>query len=121
MTKQLQEFIYGSEDFKEKSEKLAQSIEINSVLLSDSSTEKAGQRNTALGRLCSNLRRKWLSCGCIFFKGLCCVPSGLFYRKDCHVRETVMVIGKYRTMQHRKGGSDERDHLYQGDLPGDRA
>lgn len=31
--------------FKEKSEKLAQSIEINSVLLSDSSTEKAEQRN----------------------------------------------------------------------------
>ncbi len=52
MTKQLQEFIYASEDFKEKSEKLAQSIEINSVLLSDSSTEKAGQRNTVLGRLC---------------------------------------------------------------------
>ncbi len=52
MTKQLQKFIYASEDFKEKSEKLAQSIEINSVLLSDSSTEKAGQRNTALGKLC---------------------------------------------------------------------
>ncbi len=43
---------YASEDFREKSEKLAQSIEINSVLLSDSSTEKAGQRNTVLGKLC---------------------------------------------------------------------
>lgn len=52
MTQQLQEFIYISEDFKRKSEKLAQSIEINSVLLSDSSTEKAGQRNTVLGKLC---------------------------------------------------------------------
>lgn len=52
MTQQLQEFIYTSEDFKKKSEKLVQSIEINSVLLSDSSVEKAGQRNTALGKLC---------------------------------------------------------------------
>lgn len=52
MTQCLQEFIYASEDFKRKSEKLAQSIEINSVLLSDSSTEKAGQRNTILGKLC---------------------------------------------------------------------
>ena len=31
---------------------MAQSIEINSVLLSDSSAEKAGQRNTVLGKLC---------------------------------------------------------------------
>ena len=52
MTQQLQEFIYASEDFKGKSEKLAQSIEINSVLLLDNSTEKAGQRNIALGKLC---------------------------------------------------------------------
>ena len=52
MTQQLQEYIYASEDFREKSEKLAQSIEINSVLLSDSSAEKAGQRNTVLGKLC---------------------------------------------------------------------
>lgn len=52
MTQQLQEFIYASEDFKEKSEKLAQSIEINSVLLSDSSAEKAGQRNSILSKLC---------------------------------------------------------------------
>ena len=52
MTQRLQEFIYASEDFKEKSEKLAQSIEINSVLLSDSSTEKAGQRNSILSKLC---------------------------------------------------------------------
>lgn len=52
MTQQLQEFIYASEDFKRKGEKLAQSIEINSVLLADSSTEKAGQRNAALGKLC---------------------------------------------------------------------
>lgn len=52
MTQQLQEFIYASEDFKEKSEKLAQSIEINSVLLSDSSTEKAEQRNSILSKLC---------------------------------------------------------------------
>lgn len=52
MTQQLQEFIYASEDFKEKSEKLAQSIEINSVLLSDSSTEKAEQRNRILSKLC---------------------------------------------------------------------
>lgn len=52
MTQWLQEFIYASEDFKEKSEKLAQSIEINSVLLSDSSTEKAEQRNSILSKLC---------------------------------------------------------------------
>ena len=52
MTQQLQEYIYASENFREKSEKLAQSIEINSVLLSDSSAEKAGQRNTVLGKLC---------------------------------------------------------------------
>ena len=52
MTQQLQEFIYASEDFRGKSEKLAQSIEINSFLLADSSTEKAGQRNTILSKLC---------------------------------------------------------------------
>lgn len=52
MTQQLQEFIYASEDFKEKSEKLAQSVEINSVLLSDSSAEKAEQRNIVLSKLC---------------------------------------------------------------------
>ena len=52
MTQRLQEFIYASEDFKGKSEKLAQSIEINSFLLADSSTEKAGQRNTILSKLC---------------------------------------------------------------------
>ena len=52
MTQCLQDFIYASEDFKGKSEKLAQSIEINSVLLSDNSTEKAGQRNTVLSKLC---------------------------------------------------------------------
>lgn len=52
MTQQLQEFIYASEDFRRKSEKLAQSIEINSVLLSDSSTEKAEQRNSILSKLC---------------------------------------------------------------------
>ncbi|MDE7250138.1 MAG: hypothetical protein K2N82_09675 [Lachnospiraceae bacterium] len=52
MTQCLQEFIHTSEVFKEKSEKLAQSIEINSVLLSDSSVEKAGQRNAVLGKLC---------------------------------------------------------------------
>ena len=52
MTQQLQEFIYASEDFKEKSSKLAQSIEVGSVLLSDSSTEKAEQRNSILSKLC---------------------------------------------------------------------
>ena len=52
MTQQLQEFIYASEDFRGKSEKMAQSIEINSFLLADSSTEKAGQRNTILSKLC---------------------------------------------------------------------
>lgn len=52
MTQKLQEYIYASEDFKKKSERLAQSIEINSVLLSDSSTEKAERRNTVLGKLC---------------------------------------------------------------------
>lgn len=52
MTQYLEEFIYASENFKEKSEKLAQSIEINSVLLSDSSVEKAEQRNIILGKLC---------------------------------------------------------------------
>lgn len=52
MTQQLQEFICASQDFKEKSEKLAQSIETNSVLLTDSSAEKAGQRNSTLSKLC---------------------------------------------------------------------
>ncbi len=52
MTGQLQAFLYASEDFRKKSGELAQSIEINSVLLSDNSTEKAGQRNTALSKLC---------------------------------------------------------------------
>lgn len=52
MTQQLQEFIHASENFKETSEKLAQSIEINSVLLSDGSTEKAAQRNSILSKLC---------------------------------------------------------------------
>lgn len=52
MTQCLQEFIYASVDFKEKSEKLAQSIEVGSVLLSDSSSEKAEQRNIILGKLC---------------------------------------------------------------------
>ncbi len=52
MIQQLQEYIYASEDFRKKSGKLAQSIEINSVLLSDSSPEKAGQRNAVLGKLC---------------------------------------------------------------------
>ncbi|MCI8570321.1 MAG: hypothetical protein HFI43_02775 [Lachnospiraceae bacterium] len=52
MTQYLQDFIYASEDFKEKSEKLAQSIEISSVLLSDSSTEKAEQKNNILSKLC---------------------------------------------------------------------
>ncbi len=52
MTQCLQKFIYTSEVFKEKSEKLAQSIEINSVLLSDSSTEKAEQRHSILSKLC---------------------------------------------------------------------
>lgn len=52
MTQYLQEFIYASEDFKGKSEKLAHSIEINSFFLADSSTEKAGQRNTILSKLC---------------------------------------------------------------------
>ena len=40
MTQCLQDFIYASEDFKGKSEKLAQSIEINSFLLADSSIGK---------------------------------------------------------------------------------
>ena len=52
MTQYLQDFFYASEDFKEKSEKLAQSIEISSVLLSDSSTEKAEQKNNILSKLC---------------------------------------------------------------------
>ena len=52
MTGQLQAFWDTSEDFRKKSGKLAQSIEINSVLLSDNSTEKAGQRNTVLSKLC---------------------------------------------------------------------
>ena len=52
MTGKLQAFLDTSEDFRRKSGKLAQSIEINSVLLSDNSTEKAGQRNTVLSRLC---------------------------------------------------------------------
>jgi hypothetical protein len=52
VTGKLQAFLYASEDFRRKSGKLAQSIEINSVLLSDNSTEKAGQRNTVLSKLC---------------------------------------------------------------------
>lgn len=52
MTGQLQAFLDASEDFRRKSGKLAQSIEINSVLLSDNSTEKSGQRNTVLSKLC---------------------------------------------------------------------
>lgn len=52
MTGKLQAFLYASEDFRKKSGKLAQSIEINSVLLSDNSTKKAGQRNTVLSKLC---------------------------------------------------------------------
>lgn len=52
MTKKLQKFLSASEDFKKKSGRLAQSIEINSVLLLDNSTEKAGQRNTVLSKLC---------------------------------------------------------------------
>lgn len=52
MTGQLQAFLDTSEDFRRKSGKLAQSIEVNSVLLSDNSTEKAGQRNTVLSKLC---------------------------------------------------------------------
>ncbi len=52
MTGKLQAFLYASEDFRRKSGKLAQSIEINSVLLSDNSTEKAGQRNIVLSKLC---------------------------------------------------------------------
>lgn len=52
MTGQIQAFLDTSEDFRRKSGELAQSIEINSVLLSDNSTEKAGQRNTVLSRLC---------------------------------------------------------------------
>ncbi len=51
MTQQIQEFIYASEDFKNKSEKLAQSIESNSVLLSDNSAEKAGHRSKILNKL----------------------------------------------------------------------
>ena len=52
MTQQLQEFIYALADFKEKSGRLAQSIEANSAILSDSSTEKEGQRNSILSKLC---------------------------------------------------------------------
>lgn len=52
MTQQLQEFIYTSVDFKEKSGRLAQSIEANSAILSDSSIEKEGQRNSILSKLC---------------------------------------------------------------------
>lgn len=51
MTQQLQKFIDASEDFKNKSEKLAQSIEINSVLLSDNSAEKAGHKNRILNKI----------------------------------------------------------------------
>lgn len=52
MTKKLQEFLSASEDFRKKSGRLAQSVEINSVLLLDNSTEKAGERNTVLSKLC---------------------------------------------------------------------
>ena len=52
MTQQLQEFIYASVDFKEKSGRLAQAIEANSIILSDSSIEKEGQRNSILSKLC---------------------------------------------------------------------
>ena len=49
MTGALQKFLYTSEDFKEKSRKLAQSVEMNSAILADSSTENSGQRNSILG------------------------------------------------------------------------
>ena len=52
MTQQLQEFIYASVDFKEKSGRLAQSIEANSGILFDNSIEKEGQRNSILSKLC---------------------------------------------------------------------
>lgn len=52
MTGALQKFLYTSEDFKEKSRKLAQSVEMNSAILADSSTENSGQRNSILSRLC---------------------------------------------------------------------
>lgn len=52
MTRQLQEFLYALEDFKEKSGRFARSIEANSVILSDSSTETVGQRNSILSKLC---------------------------------------------------------------------
>ncbi len=52
MTGALQKFVYISEDFKEKSRKLAQSVEMNSAILADSSTENSGQRNSILSSLC---------------------------------------------------------------------
>lgn len=51
MTRHLQDFLHASEDFKEKSGRLAQSIEINSMLLFDNSIE-TGQRNSILNKLC---------------------------------------------------------------------
>lgn len=52
MTHHLQEFIHAAEDYREKSERLTESIEQSSVLLSDDSAEKEGQRNTVLTILC---------------------------------------------------------------------
>ena len=52
MTGALQKFLYTSEDFKEKSRKLAQSVEMNSAIVADSSTENSGQRNSILSKLC---------------------------------------------------------------------
>ena len=52
MTGALQKFLYTSEDFKEKSWKLAQSVEMNSAILADGSTENSGQRNSILSKLC---------------------------------------------------------------------
>lgn len=52
MMPRLKEFLSASGDFKEKSGRLAQSIEIDRALLLDNSTEKAGQKNTVLSKLC---------------------------------------------------------------------
>ena len=71
MTQCLQDFIYASENFKGKSEKLAQSIEINSVLLADSSTEKAGQRNTILRNYAGRRHRQR--------------KQGMLWRRQCRI------------------------------------
>lgn len=95
MTQQLQEFIYASEDLKEKSEKLVQSIEISSVLLSDSSTEKAEQRNSILSKLCRQASQA-KEAGNAMETAMQNLENELIAVKDCQYQQQ-------KEIQHSKG------------------